>query len=122
MDSLARVLLAASPPAVSTLVAWSAATAKARAEFSTPVDRALVGGSLADRLGFAFAAGYSEALRVLVPGLEGITALCITEAAGNHPRAIETKLVATGAGAYEINGHKKWATVGSLASSLLVCA
>lgn len=114
-------LLAVRPPAVDSLAAWWDATAAERGRFDTTVERALVGGALADRLGYAFAGGYREALRALVPGLEGVTALCITEAGGNHPKAIETKLVAVGDG-YEVSGHKKWATVGSLASSLLVCA
>jgi len=116
-----RALLEGRPPAVNTLAAWWEATAVPRAAFGTTLDRALVGGALADRLGFAFASAYGEALRALVPGIDGITALCITEAGGNHPKAIETKLVPAGDG-YMVSGHKKWATVGSLASSLLVCA
>ncbi len=118
---LIRQLLAARPPAADSLASWWTATAAERGQLDTTVDRALIGGALADRLGYAFASGYGEALRALVPGVEGITALCITEAGGNHPKAIETTLVSTGAG-FEISGHKKWATVGSLASSLLVCA
>lgn len=116
-----RALLESRPPAVDSLATWWTATAAPRATFDTTLDRALVGGALADRLGFAFASGYGEALRALVPGLEGVTALCITEAGGNHPKAIETKLVPAGDG-YVVSGHKKWATVGSLASTLLVCA
>jgi alkylation response protein AidB-like acyl-CoA dehydrogenase len=118
---LLRALLAATPPAADTLASWWAATAGARDAFTAPVDRALLGGALADRLGFAFAGGYSEALRALVPGLDGIAALCITEAGGNTPRAIETTLTPVDGG-YEITGHKKWATIGSLAQSLLVAA
>jgi len=118
---LLRELFACTPPSAESLAEWWQATAAARASASTTLDRALIGGTCADRLGFAFAAGYGEALRALVPDLDGITALCITEAKGNHPRAIETTLVPTGAG-YELTGHKKWATVGSLASSLLVAA
>lgn len=120
MDAI-PTLLAARPPAVDSLTAWWAATAEARGGFALPVERALVGGALADRIGYAFASGYTEALRALVPRLDGIAALCVTEAGGNHPRAIETKLVPV-AGGYELTGHKKWATVGSLAQSLLVCA
>jgi acyl-CoA dehydrogenase len=117
---LIRALLEAKPPAVDSLCAWWSATASARTAVATTVDRALVGGALADRLGYAFAGGYGEALRALVPNLDGVAALCITEAGGNHPKAIETKLVAVDGG-YEVSGHKKWATVGSLADSLLVC-
>jgi acyl-CoA dehydrogenase len=118
---LIRTLLQAKPPVVDSLYMWWSATAAARDKVDTTVDRALVGGAHADRLGYAFAGGYGEALRALVPNLEGVTALCITEAGGNHPKAIETKLVAVADG-YEVSGHKKWATVGSLADSLLVCA
>ncbi len=105
------------PPAVDTLAAWWDVTRGAREAFATPVDRALIGGVLADRVGFAFAAGYSAALQALVPGMTGIAALCATEAGGNHPRAIQTTL-ANG----ELTGKKVWATVASLASSLLVVA
>lgn len=82
-----------------------------------PVDRALVGGASADRLGFAFASGYREALRALVPGLTGVAALCATEDGGAHPRAIQTTL----AGGV-LTGRKKWATGANAASTLLVVA
>jgi alkylation response protein AidB-like acyl-CoA dehydrogenase len=122
MSDPIRLLLRLTPPAVETLTEWRRATIADREAGETPVDRALLGGACADRLGFAFAGGYGEALRALVPGIDGIAALCITEAGGNTPRAIETALVRTEPGAYELTGHKKWATVGSLASSLLVAA
>jgi acyl-CoA dehydrogenase len=59
-----------------------------------------------------------------VPGLApgSITALCATEEGGAHPRAIHTRLTAAGPGRYELSGRKKWATVGTAASSLLVVA
>jgi acyl-CoA dehydrogenase len=117
MDIVQALLQRKESPAAATLGAWTDATRTAREMFAAPVDRALIGGALADRLGFAFAAGYGEALRTLVPGLLGITALCATESGGNHPRAIQTTL-ANG----ELTGKKTWATVASLASSLLVVA
>jgi acyl-CoA dehydrogenase len=119
-DTLLDALLAATPPAATTVPAWLAATAHARTSPRT-IDRALLGGAHADRLGFAFAAGYSEALRFLVPSLDGITALCATEAEGNQPRAIKTRLTPTAHG-FTLTGSKKWATVASQASSLLVVA
>ena len=112
-------LLAATPPRVITVRAWLDSTASART--GTTIERALLGGAHADRLGFAFAAGYSEALRSLVPNLDGITALCATEAEGNQPRAIKTRLLPTANG-FTVTGSKKWATVASHASSLLVVA
>jgi hypothetical protein len=126
MDALLRFVLdpARVPPAVDNLRAWWDATAPDRAAWTDPFDRAFAGGACADRLGFAFAGGYAEALRALVPDLPpgSITALCATEEAGAHPRAIRTRLAATGPGRYELSGRKKWATVASAASSLLVVA
>jgi acyl-CoA dehydrogenase len=111
------------PPAVGTLRAWWDATAGTRDEWSHTVERALVGGVCADRMGFAFASGYAEALRSLAPAaLSGITALCATEEGGNHPRAIQTRLTPAGPGQYTLSGRKKWATVASEASALLVVA
>lgn len=126
MDALLRFVLAPTrvPPAVDELRAWWDATTAARAAWTEPFDRAFAGGACADRLGFAFAGGYAEALRVLVPALPpgSITALCATEEGGVHPRAIRTRLVATGPGRYTLSGRKKWATVATAASSLLVVA
>lgn len=120
--TIVRRLLDLQPPATDTLDAWWRATREAREAETTPVDRALAGGACADRLGFAFAAGYGEALRALVPELTGIAALCITEQGGNHPRAIATTLREVAPGSFELAGRKKWATAGPLASTLLVAA
>jgi alkylation response protein AidB-like acyl-CoA dehydrogenase len=126
-----RALLELVPPPVDSLVAWWAATRGEREAASTTADRALTGGVLADRLGFAFAAGYQEALRALVPagGNEsvplhlgpGVRALCVTEARGNSPKDIDTTLTRDGSD-FVLTGAKKWATAGPLASELLVCA
>jgi alkylation response protein AidB-like acyl-CoA dehydrogenase len=86
-------------------------------ESETTADRAVRGGLGADRIGFAFRAGYTEALRALVPDLTGIAALCATEEGGAHPKAIRTTLAAG-----ELNGRKKWATGADQAASLLVVA
>jgi acyl-CoA dehydrogenase len=121
MDALLRGLLVGSVGG-DTLHAWWAASADRRGMWSQTIERALAGGACADRLGFAFASGYTEALRALVPGLEGISALCATEEGGNHPRAIRTALVETAPGSYTLSGRKKWATVAGEASVLLVVA
>jgi hypothetical protein len=115
-----RALLSLTPPAVDSLEAWWAATRAARDAEATTPDRALVGGVLADRLGFAFAVGYQEALRALVQG-DGVRALCVTEARGNSPKDIDTTITPDGSD-FVITGAKKWATAGPLASDLLVCA
>lgn len=117
MADILGTLLDATPPDAASLDAWWAATLPARLAFSTTIDRALAGGALADRLGFAFASGYAEALRCLVPSLDGVAALCATEEGGNHPRAIRTTLVDG-----IVNGRKKWATAATHASCLLVVA
>ncbi|MEO7732355.1 MAG: acyl-CoA dehydrogenase family protein [Kofleriaceae bacterium] len=126
MDALLRLALdpACTPPAVDQLAAWWAATAAARDAWSTPFDRAFAGGVYADRLGFAFAAGYAAALHALVPALApgSIAALCATEDGGNHPRAIRTRLVARAPGHATLTGRKKWASLATAASSLLVVA
>jgi acyl-CoA dehydrogenase len=80
-----------------------------RSRFSLPFDRAVVGGFVSDRLGFAFASGYQAALRALVPLLppNGLASFCVTEEGGNHPRAIHTRLERTGSGVV-VTGVKRW--------------
>lgn len=81
----------------------------------TPVERAVVGGARADRAGHAFALGYTAALEALAG--ETRAAFCVTEDGGNHPRAIETRLVDG-----RVTGAKRWATLADRASHLLVVA
>lgn len=106
--------------------------------FTGQVERALWGGFHADRLGYAFAAGYSAALARLfehsarmqgiAPGrpfperpLPARLSLCATESGGAHPRAIATRLDKRG-GALVLNGEKTFATLAPLAEELLVVA
>jgi acyl-CoA dehydrogenase len=117
MEAVLRRLLELRPLAVDSLESWWLATRDVREQPELPVDRALLGGVLADRLGYAFAGGYQAALDRLVPGGTGIRSLCITEARGNSPKDIDTVLDGN-----TVTGKKKWATAGPLASELLVCA
>src|ERR1043166_3027624 len=71
------------------------------------------GGARGGRVAYAFAIGYSMALEALVG--EGSAALCVTEDGGNHPRAIETRLVDG-----RVTGTKAWATLADRAAHLLV--
>jgi acyl-CoA dehydrogenase len=121
VDDLLRCVLDARPPAADTLAAWWAATTAIRAPFDAPIDRAIVGGAWADRLGFAFAGGYQAALQALVPEHGGIGSLCVTETKGNAPKHIATTLVPAGDD-FELSGRKKWATAAPLATHLLVAA
>jgi alkylation response protein AidB-like acyl-CoA dehydrogenase len=80
---------------------------------------AFEGGRAADRVAWAFAAGYQAALRALWPGApEGKRfALCATEAQGAHPSQIAT-LLADGV----LRGKKRFVTGGDTADVLLVVA
>lgn len=90
---------------------WRQHVSDARS-FERPIDRAIVGGASTDLVGFAFVAGYAAALQALVPGLprETLASLAATEAAGAHPRTIETRLEATRDGR-QLTGHKSWVTL-----------
>jgi len=74
-------------------------------------------GAAADRLAYAFAAGYQAALRALVPGVAGIASLLATEEGGGHPAAIRTRLDGV-----RLSGRKRFATQGLEAETLLVVA
>ncbi|HEX2568032.1 MAG TPA: acyl-CoA dehydrogenase family protein [Polyangia bacterium] len=105
---------------------WTAYLAAAH-PWATPLERAAVGGFIADRLAYAFAAGYHNALRALLPGLPGLpddhpAALCITEDGGAHPRAIATRLEPTAEGHGRLIGTKRWATLADRARVLFVAA
>ena len=79
--------------------------------------------STVDRLGLAFAAGYSAALEHMIPDVTLPCALCVTEADGNHPRAIKASLKASNAGSgYTLDGVKTFVTFGNMAKTLIVAA
>jgi len=96
------------------------------ARHPSPIENAIAGGFAADRLAWAFCAGYQAALRALVPQLPEATlaALCVTETAGNHPRAIQTTLLPHPElpGQFVLDGHKRWTTLGPDSTLLLVAA
>ena len=90
---------------------------------SDPFGAALEVASTVDRLGLAFAAGYSAALQTLVPDVVLPCALCVTEAGGNHPRAIQATLRESEPdSAYTLNGTKTFVTFGNLAKTLIIAA
>ncbi|MDX2087243.1 MAG: acyl-CoA dehydrogenase family protein [Kofleriaceae bacterium] len=125
MDALLRLVLAPERPAATdALATWWASTSGRRTAWEASIDRAIAGGACADRIGYAFAAAYGEALAALVGDRvpSGIHALCATEEGGNHPRAIKTTLTTQPDGSFVLTGKKKWATGATHASSLLVVA
>lgn len=113
-------------PAPDGLQAWCEQWRRLAAERHDPVGLALRGGFAADRVGWAFAAGYQSALRQLIQVNGGtvddheLLAMCATEAAGNRPRDIETRIVDNGPGGVTVTGRKTWTTLGSACTGLLV--
>jgi alkylation response protein AidB-like acyl-CoA dehydrogenase len=87
------------------------------------MDRAIAGGAIADRLGYAFASGYQAALLALIPGLspDGFASFCVTEERGNKPRDIASTLERTGADRV-LNGKKRWSTMAPVATTLVIIA
>jgi acyl-CoA dehydrogenase len=99
-----------------------------RCPFTRTLERAVWAGFEADRLGYAFTGGYEGALaRLLDDGDRPAVArrnirrsLAATEAGGNHPRAIETRLTREGDSHVRIDGTKTFATLASIADDILV--
>lgn len=80
------------------------------------IDALIATARTADRVADAFVPAYRAALRALVPDVPA-AALCVTEAKGNHPRALRTTLRAG-----RVTGHKVWSTAADAGEALLVCA
>lgn len=126
MDGILRFLLTESPepaPIASVEVWWTRHQGLA-SRFGVTADLALAGGFVADRLGYAFGSGYHAALRSLFPQVaaDAPAALCATEAGGNHPAAIQTRLVPEADGSFRLEGAKAFVTFGTHAKQLLVVA
>lgn len=117
-----RHLLADAPhiSSVPDVEVWWERHEEASARFSTNVARAFASGFSTDRLGYAFASGYQEALGALVPALMGVrSAFCVTEKGGTAPSAIDTHFERKGDG-YEVSGDKTHVTLGVHAEELLI--
>jgi acyl-CoA dehydrogenase len=93
--------------------------------FEQPIDEVVWHACAVDRLGLAFAAGYTVAMRRLGEELglprSGHVSLAATESAGAHPRAIATRLQRDGDGC-SLAGAKLWCTLAFEASHLVVIA
>ncbi|MBZ2190413.1 acyl-CoA dehydrogenase family protein [Alcanivorax sp. JB21] len=89
----------------------------------SPADRAIRGGAMADRLGWAFSAGYQAAMMAGFPqdAVAGLQAFCATEAGGNRPRDISTVLQREG-DQWRMSGVKTWSTFGQACDTLFVVA
>ncbi|MBK6689920.1 MAG: acyl-CoA dehydrogenase family protein [Deltaproteobacteria bacterium] len=102
---------------------WWASVGARRDPDAPSIDRAILAAVHADRIAWAFAVGYAEALIHLVPKLAPSTlaALAVTEAGGNHPRAIATTLTLRGQ-EWVLSGEKRWVTLGPQGGVFLVAA
>jgi len=109
-------------PCESVAAWWARHRAIAR-EHPDPMHQAIVGGFVADRVGWAFASGYQAALRALLPDspADRICALCVTEAGGGSPKSIRSTLEKAGDG-WMLNGAKRWSTLGTDSALFFVAA
>lgn len=89
--------------------------------WTQPLERAMVGGFMADRLAFAFLAAYQAALQQHFPFLDPaqLSAFCVSEQGGSKPKAMNTHMRAAGQG-YLLNGAKTFVTCANHAQCLLV--
>lgn len=103
---------------------WWPQFESARRGSSEPIDQALIGGAIADRVGYAFAAGYQAALLRMDPELPRDRMACfsVTEEGGGHPKAIQSRLTLQPDGSYQLSGRKKWATLSSAGGIALIVA
>lgn len=124
MDRLLGYLTTASPGSVASLDHLSKLVRTLATRFDRTFDRAVAGGFEADRVAFAFGAGYEAALARLVPSADPkrLRVFCVTEEKGGHPKAIATQLTERTPGAFVLDGTKRWTTFGPLADELLVVA
>ncbi len=122
MDSLLlRSLLCPPEPFSGGIKGFFRAWRRGAVREERPVDAAIRGGLLADRLGFAFAAGYRSAIAALLPDGHTVASMCITEADGGHPRNIRTSLDIRD-DRFVLNGEKMWSTLAESGESLAVLA
>ncbi|OUS23633.1 hypothetical protein A9Q99_26675 [Gammaproteobacteria bacterium 45_16_T64] len=110
-------------PSDMSFVEWKAKFDLEKTPWCNTVDRALLAGAISDRVAYAFSGGYQSALNALFPSSfdNKLSAFCVTEEGGNHPKAIQTTLIHT-SGQWFLNGSKKFITGGCDADRLFVAA
>jgi len=112
---------------IPSLALWKHLFFQLTSNVQNTADMAIAGGFISDRPAYAFSAGYWSALYCLIPSLPGktITAMCVTEKDGNHPKAIKSELSSknqNGETIWLINGSKKFVTGANEAEVLLIAA
>lgn len=102
---------------------WQILAQRLHQHWPEPFARAVTGGFCSLNLATAFASGYQSALQALVPGAVdyNATSFCVTEAGGNKPSAITTRLTACAEG-WSLNGQKSFVSGADHARQLLVAA
>lgn len=109
-------------PVADTAQAWLPRWQALCAQGGTPFELAVHGGLQADRLAWAFTSGHQAAMRALLPAVapHEVLAFCLTEPTGNRPRDLQSTATAAAGGHWLLRGEKRWATLGPVATHLLV--
>ncbi len=109
-------------PMADTVQAWLPRWLALCALGGTPFELAVYGGLQSDRLAWAFGSGHQAAMRALLPAVapHEVLAFCLTEPGGNRPRDLQSTATANADGHWQLVGEKRWATLGPVATHLLV--
>ena len=104
---------------------WQALVKPAVSTSTSSIDRAIIGGFLADRMAYAFLSGYENALQkhfTMLPA-QSLAAFCVSEKGGSRPKAMETTLSQDNNGdVYLLNGQKSFVTCAEDAQWLIIAA
>ena len=111
---------------IDSLAQWKRTMKERFAEWEFTIDRAIAFGFEADRVAYAFLAGFRAALQYLIPNLESqvFASFCITEQGGNTPKAIKSTLKALdeSESRWLLNGKKTFITGATEADQIFVAA
>ena len=92
---------------------------------TSSIDRAIIGGFLADRMAYAFLSGYENALQkhfTILPD-QSLAAFCVSEKGGSRPKAMKTTLTLNrDVETYTLNGQKSFVTCADEAQYLIIAA
>lgn len=123
-DLLTRPATSGMAGPIAAFADWRSHCADLFQRWSTPVERAIAGGFESIDTGFAFAFGYQAALQQMAPGHidQRPASFCVTEAGGNSPSAIQTRLTRITPEQTLLQGEKTFITNADQAELLLVAA
>ncbi len=114
------------PETITSLGQWKGTMRERFTEWEFTIDRAIAFGFEADRVAYAFIAGFRAALQHLIPSLDPrlFVSFCITEESGNTPKAIKSTLKALddSENQWELNGKKTFITGAAEADQIFVAA